>query len=259
MQVSAVQAFKDNYVWFIGEPDSPHTVIVDPGEAEPVLAEIDRRQLEPVAILITHHHPDHVGGLAALLERFEIPVFGPANERVAEMTHPVGEGDTVEIEQLATEFSVLDVPGHTAGHIAFVHPEALFCGDTLFTGGCGKLFEGTPKQMFESLDKLRQLDPQCQVYCGHEYTLANLDFARQVEPENPDIQKRIEDAQALLDRGEPAVPASLALECATNPFLRWDVEAVRSAAERYAGGPLREDWEVFAALRQWKDDIDAAD
>ncbi len=257
MQVYPVSAFKDNYVWII-QGEERRVAIVDPGEAAPVLEAIERENTEPVAILVTHHHADHVGGIAEIRDRFPVPVFGPAHESVPGMDHPLREGDRVEPEGLGLAFEVLDTPGHTAGHIAYVHREALFCGDTLFTGGCGKLFEGTPRQMFESLEKIRALPESTWVYCGHEYTLDNLDFARQVEPDSDAIARRITGDRERRDADRPTVPATLELERATNPFLRWDVPAVREAAEAYVDGRLRQDWEVFAALRQWKDDIDAA-
>jgi hydroxyacylglutathione hydrolase len=251
--VRPVPAFKDNYIWLIVNSDSRRTAIVDPGDAAPVLEALADLRLQPVAILTTHHHGDHVGGVAALIGQYPMPVFGPAGEHIPGRTHALGEGDTAEIAGLDLTFRVLDIPGHTAGHIAYVGHGMAFVGDTLFTCGCGRLFEGTAAQMHASLAKLAALPPQTEIYCGHEYTQANLRFAAAVEPENADIQARVAACNALRERGLPTVPAPLELEQRTNPFLRAGVTAVRQAAERFAGAKLRDDAEVFGALRRWKD------
>jgi hydroxyacylglutathione hydrolase len=249
-----VPAFADNYIWVLREEGK--AAVVDPGDAAPVIAYLEREHLELAAILNTHHHGDHVGGNRALLARWPVPVFGPARETIPGVTRALAEGDTVTLPGVGLELSVLDVPGHTAGHIACVGRLAsgplVFCGDTLFTGGCGRLFEGTPAQMLDSLVKLSALPADTRVFCGHEYTLANLRFARAVEPANVLLQQRQVREQAKRDRGEPTVPATIAEERATNPFLRVGEPAVRAAAEQHAGRPLADRVAVFAEVRAWK-------
>lgn len=256
IQVNSIPAFKDNYIWLIGHTDSRHVAIVDPGDARPVLDMLQRQSLTPCALLLTHHHHDHVGGVAELLRHFDIPVYGPAHESVPAITHPLCEGDSMLLPELSLTFNVLDVPGHTRGAIAYYGHGGLFCGDTLFTAGCGYLFEGTPPQMYHSLCKLAALAPETQVYCGHEYTLDNLSFARIVEPHNADISARITEATRLRARSLPTVPAPLALELRTNPFLRCHIPAVIAAAETHAGRPLPTPPEVFGVVRHWKDELD---
>lgn len=256
IQVNLVPAFKDNYIWLIGSADSRQVAIVDPGDATPVLDTLRLRALTPCAVLITHHHRDHVGGVTGLLRHFDFPVYGPAHEPVPALTHPLQEGDSVQLPSLGLSLSVLDVPGHTRGAIAYYNDAGLFCGDTLFTAGCGYLFEGTAPQMYHSLSKLAALPPDTPVYCGHEYTLENLSFARVVEPHNTDISARISATTGLRAQGLPTVPAPLALELCTNPFLRCHIPAVIAAAERYAGRRLASAAEVFGVVRGWKDNLD---
>lgn len=230
--------------------------VVDPGDATPVLAYLAREGLALTAILATHHHGDHVGGIPALLARFPVSVFGPAHESIPGRTRALAEGDTVTVPGLPVTFSTLDIPGHTAGHIAYFGDvdgtPSLFCGDTLFAAGCGRVFEGTPPQMWASLSKLAALPDATQIYCGHEYTLANLRFARAVEPDNADVAARQRREQAKRDRHEPTLPATMADERRTNPFLRAPVPAVRAAATRRAGHALAGDADAFAVLREWK-------
>jgi len=186
LDVSPVRAFADNYIWLIEAPRRPnHVVAVDPGDGAPVVAELTRRGASLAAILLTHHHPDHIGGVSRLLELGPVPVFGPADARIPERILTVGDGERCELPDLGLSFDILHVPGHTLSHIAFWGHGALFCGDTLFSAGCGRMFEGTPKQMNASLNKLRGLPPDTEMYCGHEYTAANLRFALTVEPSNP--------------------------------------------------------------------------
>jgi hydroxyacylglutathione hydrolase len=252
LSVLAVPAFQDNYLWLIH--DGTHAAVVDPGDATPILDALSRLGLSLCAILLTHHHGDHAGGVPALLAKFPVPVHGPRTESIPGVTHPVGEGDAVEVLPLGMRLSVLDVPGHTRGHVAYVVEERnwLFCGDTLFAGGCGRLFEGTPAQMMSSLAKLAALPDETQVYCAHEYTLSNLRFALAVEPANQALQQRFEAERAKRDRGVPTVPSSLGLEKATNPFLRHSFpEVIRSVADACAPGDLTP-VSVFAALREWK-------
>jgi hydroxyacylglutathione hydrolase len=250
MDVVPLKAFKDNYVWTLR--NATHAAVVDPGEARPVLEYLSRENLRLAAILATHHHPDHVGGIAELVEKNRVPVFGPRNEPIATLTQPVSEGDTVSIPELAVSFSVLDIPGHTRAHVAYYGAGALFCGDTLFACGCGRLFEGTAEQMFASLAKLAALPDDTKVYCGHEYTLANIGFAKAVEPDNRALSAREARDRKLRDAGQPTLPSTLADEKATNPFLRCREPAVVESANKYLGARLADPVRVFAAIRDWK-------
>jgi hydroxyacylglutathione hydrolase len=251
LEVVPVRAFKDNYVWTLR--NATHAAVVDPGEAAPVLDYLAREKLQLAAILATHHHADHVGGIAEILQRHPaIPVYGPKGEPIATLTQPVGGGDRVSIAPLGVEFSVLDIPGHTRAHIAYYGAGSLFCGDTLFACGCGRLFEGTAEQMYASLDKLARLPDDTKVYCGHEYTLANIGFARSVEPQNRALAAREGRDRALREQGKPTVPSTLREEKATNPFLRCTEPAVVESVNKYLGSRVSDPVRVFAAIREWK-------
>lgn len=240
--------------------DGSNAIVVDPGDAQPVFNALTRDKLQLAAILVTHHHPDHTGGVAALHAATGAPVFGPARERIPEPFTPLSHGDTAEV--LGLRFQVIDVPGHTAGHIAYFLPAhqgqapLLFCGDTLFSGGCGRLFEGTPAQMLASLDALAALPGDSRVCCAHEYTLANLRFAQAVEPGNTDLTQYTAHCESLRAQGQPTLPSQLATERRINPFLRSReatvLRAVREHAELSANAG---EADVFAALRQWKNDF----
>jgi len=248
-----IPALSDNYIWILRHPDEPAAVIVDPGEAPPVLAALEEARLEPAAILITHHQGDHVGGLRDVAAQYPgIPVYGPAGESVAGVTDPLREGEAAVVEALDARFEVLDTPGHTAGHISLVGEGLLLCGDTLFAGGCGRVFEGTPGQMHESLQKLANLPAETLGCCGHEYTIANLTFAQAVEPGNRQLQERMEKARAARASDMPTVPFRIEEELQTNPFLRCDEPEVHASAENHAGHGLTTASEVFAVLRDWK-------
>ncbi len=254
LAVTTVPAFEDNYLWLIhGQGEAARRVaVVDPGDAAPVLAALADHGLELEAILATHHHADHIGGVGALLAHRQVPVFGPAGERIPGRTVALAEGAEVVLPRLGLRFRVLDVPGHTAGHIAYYGHGALFCGDTLFSGGCGRLFEGTPAQMLASLDKLSQLPPETRVYCAHEYTAANLRFAQAVDPDNAALRAYAAEVAELRSRGTPTVPTTLGLEARINPFLRSRQPAVRRAVAAHAGREALADSEAFGALREWK-------
>ena len=254
LQVITIPAFEDNYLWLLVH--GHYAAVVDPGDAQPILRYLDQHHLTLCAILCTHHHADHVGGNRELLARFKVPVYGPAHENIPGRTHPVVQGDSVKLPELDLELSVFDVPGHTAGHVAYYGAERLFCGDTIFACGCGRLFEGTPQAMYQSLSKLAQLPDATLVYCAHEYTLDNIRFAKVVEPANSDLLAREIQDRATRAKNLPTVPSNLALEKRTNPFLRSHVPAVIHAAQQYAGRPLPEPWQVFATVRSWKDALD---
>jgi len=252
LQILAVPAFADNYLWLIH--DGVHAAVADPGDAAPILNVLAEHQLSLTAILLTHHHADHVGGVPLLLQHFQVPVFGPAKENIPQVTHPLAEGDRITVPQLELSLQVIDVPGHTRGHIAYFAPSHhwLFCGDTLFAGGCGRLFEGTPAQMVQSLAKLAALPDSTQVYCAHEYTLSNLRFANEVEPQNAALQQRIKEEQAKRDRGAPTVPSTIAIEKATNPFLRYEERSILDKLIQKKRISTEEPIAAFAALREWK-------
>ena len=253
MQLIALDAFTDNYIWMLH--DGRNALVVDPGDATPVKAALSSQGLRLTGILVTHHHADHVGGVAALLPLLEGPLYKPAHEAITFDGVAVADGDRVQA--LGCEFEVIAVPGHTAGHVAYLHlPPAddpiVFCGDTLFSAGCGRLFEGTPQQMHASLGRLAALPGASRVCCAHEYTLSNLRFARAVEPMNDDIVRHAAWCEAERAAGRPTLPSRIALERRINPFLRCDVPAVKAAARAHGAaddsGPS-----VFAALREWKD------
>lgn len=254
LDVSPIAAFQDNYIWLIRGARDPRAVaVVDPGDAGPVQNALAANGMKLCAILATHHHADHVGGVAALVAETGAAVFGPARERLpVEVTRLAG-GDRARLDALGLEFEVLDVPGHTAGHIAYYGHGALFCGDTLFSAGCGRLFEGTPEQMLASLDAFAGLPEPTRVFCGHEYTLANLRFAMAVESANPDIVDYVQKASALRASGRPTLPSTIGLEKRVNPFLRSRHENVKLSAERRAGRVLPTPVAVFAEVRSWKD------
>jgi hydroxyacylglutathione hydrolase len=254
LNVEPIPAFDDNYIWLLREADRAGVAVVDPGDADPVIERLRAAGLDLAAVLITHHHQDHIGGVADLLAHWpDALVAAPNDRRIAKATRRVGEGDSVAIPGFETRFDVIEVPGHTSTHIAYLADGVLFCGDTLFAAGCGRVFDGTFEQLAASLRRISELPPRTLCYCAHEYTLANLGFAAWVEPDSTALADRTEQARRLRDVGEPTVPSTLALELATNPFLRTAEPAVKSAAEGFAGQTLTDQTAVFSALRRWKD------
>jgi hydroxyacylglutathione hydrolase len=254
-QVIPVSAFTDNYIWLIplgGE--SRRAAIVDPGEAAPVLAALDELGLEAAAILITHHHADHCGGVAELVAHRAMPVYGPARGRIRGVDHPVRDGEEVVLDG-ALRLSALEVPGHTLDHVAYAGAGLLLCGDTLFSAGCGRLFEGTPGQMLGSLRRLAGLPAETRLYCGHEYTVANLAFASWLEPGNAAVAERMAEARRLRAERRPTLPSTVGEELRVNPFLRCGEPGVIRAAERAAGRALSNEQEVFAVIRRLKDEF----
>ena len=253
----AVPAFSDNYIWLL-QAGRGEAFVVDPGDAAPVLRALAQHALRLSGILLTHHHPDHVGGVDALLcELGPLPVYGPRGSPATCIDQALDDDDSIDV--LGYEARILAVPGHTLDHIAYFiaacaeSPPLLFCGDTLFAGGCGRVFEGDPRMMHASLSRLAELPAQTQVYCAHEYTLSNLRFARAVEPDNLALRDRQLADEARRERGEPTVPSTICLERETNPFLRCATRGVRSSAMTRCDTELGSADEVFAVLRSWKD------
>ena len=258
LQVIPIPAFTDNYIWLITNEDRKYAAIVDPGDAEPVIRELENRHLQPAAILITHHHSDHVGGISELVERYpNLPVYGPAEEFIPHITQATKGDKKVNIDALDLSFDVMDIPGHTAGHIAYFHDgeknKSLFCGDTLFANGCGRVFDGTMQDLHASLNKIAKLPVETRIYCAHEYTLDNIGFAKWVEPDNQDLIERQESCWELIDNNRETVPSTLEMEFKTNPFLRTHIPEVIAKAEEIAGRETQTPLDVFTVLRIWKD------
>ncbi len=253
MKVIQIPLLRDNYAYLIVCEKTNEAAVVDPSEAEPVLRQVEKEKVKLKAILNTHHHRDHTGGNPGLLERLSIKVYGHVidKERIPGLTHPLDGGDEIVIGELKAK--VLFIPGHTKGHIAYLFENRLFCGDTLFTAGCGRLFEGTAEQMHNSLSRLKQLHPDILVYCGHEYTEKNLQFAMTVEPNNRKASERLQRVRGLRAQGLPTVPSTMAEEKETNPFLRWkskDIQAnLRSRFPAISSDPVA----IFAKVRELKD------
>lgn len=277
-EIIPIPAFSDNYIWLLVAPGDVSglrdAIVVDPGQAQPVIDVLEARRLRLSTILLTHHHNDHVGGVAQLLAHAAahalphsseaVSVYGPAGEAIAHVTHKLVGGDTVVVKSPSAHFTVIDVPGHTRGHIAFfaaaasssidaAQPPRVFCGDTLFATGCGRLFEGTPAQMLTSLDLLAALPSETQVYCAHEYTLSNIAFALACDGDNTDLQAWQSEAKALRARGEPTVPTTLAHERRVNPFLRTEQPAILARLTAHLGRAPQDRLQAFTALRAWKD------
>lgn len=259
LTVHPIPAFRDNYIWAFST-DQSHVYVVDPGDAEPVFSYLAANNLHLAGILITHHHPDHTGGIKALVESGNVPVYGPSGGHIQGITHALKDGETIQVAGL--DFRVMAVPGHTLDHIAYYCAQPLqnrdgilFCGDTLFAAGCGRLFEGTPQMMYTSLRSLAALPANTAVYCTHEYTLGNLAFALAAEPGNPDIAERQAKEIRKRDAGIPTLPSDISLELRTNPFLRCHSDNLRETVSAQSGLVLSDDVDTFAALRRWKDNF----
>ncbi|MGA2780212.1 MAG: hydroxyacylglutathione hydrolase [Steroidobacteraceae bacterium] len=254
IRVRPLRAFSDNYIWLIEAPQAPgRVVVVDPGDAEPVFAELRRSGASLAAILLTHHHADHIGGVEALLGAATVPVLGPDDARIPAFARRLQDGESLQLPDLGLQFQILHIPGHTLSHIAFWGHGTVFCGDTLFSAGCGRMFEGTPVQMSTSLQRLSALPPETRVFAGHEYTAANLRFALAADPGNTAAARYRELVDALRAKDTPTLPSTIDLENRVNPFLRCDDAAIRAAAVKHAGKPLHDTAAVFAELRSWKD------
>lgn len=249
-EVVPVRAFNDNYIWTIR--DASHASVVDPGDAKPVLDYLAEHKLALAAIIITHHHNDHIGGVQQLISGRAIPVYGPHDPRIPDATQRLKEGESITLPHFDLTLTVMEVPGHTRSHIAFHGDGMLFCGDTLFAAGCGRLFEGTPAQMHHSLSKFMRLPDATQVYCTHEYTLANIRFARIVEPDNQALANWEARARALREVDVPTLPSTIGLERATNPFVRCTEPDVMASASERARKALADPESVLATIREWK-------
>ncbi|MCA8837290.1 MAG: hydroxyacylglutathione hydrolase [Gammaproteobacteria bacterium] len=262
--VTAIAAFSDNYIWLISKLGCAEAVVVDPGDPAPVVAELERRKLTLKALLITHRHTDHTGGIYTLLNRYPgLTVYGPKGENIPHRNQPVAEGHSVRFDQLGLEFKVMEVPGHTRGHIAYHEPRRqwLFCGDTLFAAGCGRVFCGTHAQLHQSLSRIASLPPATQAYCAHEYTLDNIGFARLAEPGNANLTLFEAECRQKRHLGIPTVPNTIRRELLFNPFLRLDQPPVIAAARAWAANPQcelndldpAEPEHTFHLIRNWKD------
>ncbi len=254
IHITAIPAFSDNYIWCLH--NDHHAVVVDPGDAEPVMQFCQQHELELAAVLITHHHHDHTGGIPRLVAANpSLPVIGPANDQISGLTKRVDEGDDVHLNVLDLTLVVVELPGHTLDHIGFYGHGVLFCGDTLFSGGCGRLFEGTPAQMLHSLNKLKRLPDETKVYCAHEYTLSNMKFALTVEPNNTVLQEHANLVSKLRSEECITLPSTMQKEKAINPFMRSNQPDVAHSAASFKGEQPADEVAVFAAIRKWKDEF----
>lgn len=252
--ILAIPALNDNYIWTIVHPSKRTAIVIDPGDSKPILKVLEQKGLTLTAILLTHHHWDHTNGIFSLLNKYPVLVYGPC-EHIPLCNHHVKDGDQISLQSTDLSFTVLSVPGHTLGHVAYYGHQSIFTGDTLFAGGCGRLFEGSPTQLYNSLLKLTALPSNTRLYCGHEYTKKNLEFAHVVEPNNITLKKRIIETQQVLDKKLPTLPSNLKLELDTNPFLRCHEKSIQQSVEQHYGCYFKDPISVFQALRKWKDEF----
>ncbi|MFW0061003.1 MAG: hydroxyacylglutathione hydrolase [Coxiella endosymbiont of Dermacentor nuttalli] len=251
--ILAIPALNDNYIWAIVHPKKKNAVVIDPGETKPILDVLEQQDLTLAAILLTHHHWDHTHGISGLLEKYLVPVYGPDEAMIPCCDHLIKGGDYLTLSSLELTFSILSIPGHTLSHIAYYGHQLVFTGDTLFSGGCGRLLEGSSDQLYRSLLKLAALPFNTRVYCGHEYTKKNLEFAKIVDPNNLKLKKRIVETQKKISQNLPILPPNLRLELDTNPFLRCHKKSIQQSVIKYHGHSFADEIAIFAALRQWKD------
>jgi hydroxyacylglutathione hydrolase len=253
LTVTPIPSFTDNYIWMLRN-EKNQAVVVDPGDAQVIINALDQHQLNLAAILITHHHYDHTDGVKELREKYSIPVYGPTDSKFNGISEELNDGDSVEV--LGHSFKIKSIPGHTLDHISYLYDDPsspqIFCGDTLFLAGCGRVFEGTMEQMLSAMQYIKTLDKKTKVYCTHEYSLSNLAFAQTVEPDNIDIKDKIVQCQKLREQNLPTLPNTIENELLINPFLRCDVLSVKQQASVYATLPLDSELEVFSTIRQWK-------
>lgn len=248
-----IPSLTDNYIWLLINPSNSTAVIVDPGTSAACENYFEQENIRPVAILVTHRHWDHVNGIEQLVNKYDIPVHGPATEHIPCLTRPLADNEHISIPESGLDFKVIDIAGHTAGHIGYLTDNKLFCGDTLFSAGCGRLLGGTAAQLHASLQRICQLPDETAIYCAHEYTLDNLRFAQAVEPGNPDIQRRIDEVKTLRAKKLPSLPATLEMEKRYNPFLRTGKESVMRAVAQHSGQQIENSEDCFRYLRMWKD------
>lgn len=256
--VQAINAFNDNYIWAITPISSNRLTLVDPGDANVCIDFIEKNNLQLETLLITHHHHDHIGGIETLYHYAkkhgsQLKVYGPSLEDIPFCQHKVQQGDSIFLNDISEPFTLLDIPGHTNGHVAYYQEKHLFCGDTLFSAGCGRIFDGSASQLFHSLTLLANLPEDTLVYCAHEYTLANIDFALMIEPNNLALQRYQQEAIILRKKNLATIPSSIKQEKAINPFLRCRENAVKDSAEKHFNQKLHNQEAVFTALRKWKD------
>ncbi|WP_372882727.1 hydroxyacylglutathione hydrolase [Psychromonas sp.] len=254
VNVITIKAFQDNYIWLIKDSQSQHCIIVDPGDAAPVLLLVENEQLIIDAILLTHHHADHTGGVQTLIAQDENILIYSKN-KMFQSSQLVAEGDTISFFDGRFSLQVMEVPGHTLDHVAFYNKQLLFCGDSLFSGGCGRVFEGSFGQMFSALSRLADLDDKTKVYCAHEYTQNNLIFAHHIEPKNVALLNYIQQVSKKRQQGLPTIPSTVGLEKAINPFLRCDQQTVINNLQAHLGEEIRDPLSCFAALRNYKNDF----
>ena len=256
-QVTPIHAFRDNYIWCITRKDTNECIIVDPGDASPVIAYCEQHNKKICAILITHHHADHIGGVSGLVHSqymvSNATIYGPEETPCSHINHRCREGEQIDIPPLNITLSILEVPGHTMDHIAYYNQDWLFCGDTLFSCGCGRLFEGTPEIMFHSLRKIHALDDNTQVFCAHEYTQSNIDFALTIEPNNTALQQYANHVKRLRENQQETLPSTIGLEKDVNPFLRWHDAQLKENLSRHWQCEVSDDIETLAMTRRWKD------